>query len=164
MRRRSISTRNKLVAAALMLAGAAGPAACSDEQALPAGNDAIRAPASQGGRVLDLAGVLVPAERDALADRLGREQRADGRSVVVVIVRPADGTSLEQLGWAVAGRGAVVPYLLLIDPTRGQVRIEGDLAPEGKAVVVRAMQPGMQAKRYAVAVNAGLTALERLAP
>ena len=126
---------------------------------------AQRAAHDQGGRIIDLADALAPADEASLSTRLREEQQADGRAVTVALVRPNSGDSLERVGWAVGGsRGPARPLLLLVDPASAQVRIEGDLQPEARAAVASAMQPDLRAGRVAAAVNAGLDRLEQLAP
>jgi uncharacterized membrane protein YgcG len=122
-------------------------------------------PAGQGGRIVDLAGTLKPAEEAALARRLAAQQQADGRPVMVVVIDPGREQSLEQVGWAIGGgQGAARPLLLLVDPASGRVRIEGDLQPPAKAAVAASMQPDLAAGRVAAAIDRGLLMLERSAP
>jgi uncharacterized membrane protein YgcG len=119
----------------------------------------------QGGRIVDLAGVLAPAEKLALGRRLALQQQADGRAVMVIILEAGKRQSLEQVGWAVGGAGgATGPFLILIDPATRQVRLEGSLGLEQKAAVAAAMRDNLAAGRLAAAIDRGLTRLEQLAP
>nr|WP_314446519.1 TPM domain-containing protein [uncultured Sphingomonas sp.] len=150
--------RGAVVLGTLLAAGCGEP-----EVAAPATNKA--APSlDQGGRVIDLAGVLTPAEKSALGQRVATLQQADGRPVMVVILETGKGQSLEQVGWAVgAAAGDHGPLLLLLDPETGQVRLEGGLPAEGKAKVAAAMQPDLASGRPAKAIERGLAQLERMA-
>lgn len=165
MHPRSTSTRNKGVRAAALVATLA-LAGCRAEQGEESGiRAADERPAGQGGRVVDLAGTLKPAEKASLADRLASLQRADGRRVMVVVIDPGRAQSLEQVGWAVGGgQGAARPLLLLVDPASRRVRIEGDLQPPAKAAIAAAMQPDLAAGHVAAAIDRGLSMLERSAP
>lgn len=119
----------------------------------------------QGGRVVDLADALSPAERLALGRRLAYEQQADGRPVMVVILQTDKNQSLEQVGWAVSGTGgANRSFIILVDPEQKRVRLEGDLQPESKAAVAAAMRNDLAAGRVAAAIERGLVRLEQLAP
>jgi uncharacterized membrane protein YgcG len=145
-------------------------AGCGSEQdgALPAADQGQRQPAiplDQGGRIVDLAGALDPAEKLALGRRLALQQQADGRAVMVIILKAENGQSLEQVGWAVSGSGgATSPLLILIDPTSRQVRLEGDLRLEHRAAVAAAMRDDLAAGRLRAAIDGGLSRLEQLAP
>jgi uncharacterized membrane protein YgcG len=109
------------------------------------------------GRVIDTADVLSPDEEKAIAARL-----ASGRLIFVVTIVPSGGDSMERIGWAVSNSAAATkPLLLLIDPKQSSVRIEGELAPEAKAAVASAMQPGLRAGKVAEAVGVGLDTLAR---
>lgn len=109
------------------------------------------APASAGGRVIDLAAVLTPAEQTALVQRL-----AKSGDVTVVIVKTGPAQSLEQIGWAVGRPGSL---LLLLDPESRKVRVEGELSPEAKAAVASAMSADLSAGRVAAGVSRGLDRL-----
>ncbi len=145
--------------APLLLAGCEVERTPADKQSV-----GVR-PHDQGGRILDLAGVLEPADKLALGRRLAFEQQADGRAVMVIIMEAGKEQSLEQVGWAVSGAsGATGPFLMLIDPTSRQVRLEGSLRPEQKAAVAAAMRDDLAAGRLRAAIDRGLTRLEQLAP
>lgn len=141
-------------------------AACEGEQPEAAPAEKVAEPAAdQGGRLLDLAEALDPDEETALARRLARQQQADGRPVMVVVIETGETQSLEQLGWAVGGGGSGIrPHLLLVDPAARRVRIEGDLRPEARAQVAAAMQSELTSGRVAAAIDRGLVQLERMAP
>lgn len=124
------------------------------------------AAAHQRGRVIDLADALGPAEEEALTRRLAGTQQAGRRTVMVILIEPNGGQSLEQVGWAVGGNngGSSSAVMILANPKTRQVRVEGDLKPEARAMVAAAMQEGLTAGRIAQAVESGLVRLEQLAP
>lgn len=117
-----------------------------------------------GGRIIDLAGALQPAERATLGRSLSQAEPARRRQVVVVILVADQAQSLEQVGWAVGGGGANRPILLLVDPTKRQVRLEGDLPVEAKAAVAAAMQTDLARGQVATAVERGLARLGQVTP
>lgn len=115
------------------------------------------------GRVIDTADVLSVAEEQGIAERLALLQRNAGRSVVVVTVSPEGNDSMERIGWAVGGAtGKDRPLLMLVDPERKQVRIEGDLPATQRAAVAAPMQPELLAGRTRQAIDRGLDGVERL--
>ncbi|WP_300973952.1 TPM domain-containing protein [Sphingomonas sp. LHG3406-1] len=122
-------------------------------------------PNDGGGRIIDLAGVLTPAEKLALDRRVAHERQADGRAVLFIVLKADEAQSLEQVGWAV-GRsiGASRPIIVLIDPASRQVRVEGDIRLEDKAAVAAAMRDDLATGKIAQAVDRGLTRLEQRAP
>ena len=130
---------------------------------MAARKDEARSTAKVRG-VVDSAEALSADEERVIGDRLARGQEADGRSVIIVTVRQGKDESLERVGWAANAGRPGGPFLLLVDPNTRQVRVEGDLAPEGRAAVAAAMQADLRSGRVASAVGQGLDRLEALAP
>lgn len=149
----------------LLLTGLAGLAGCgpAGEERTDRSAESLRprdAPAATRGRVIDTADMLTDAEEQSVAGRLARLEARSGRKVTLVTIRPTDGDSMERIGWAVGGASGAGPLLMLVDADRRAIRIEGDLAPERKAAVAGAMQPGLRGEDLPSAVEAAAKVLE----
>lgn len=117
------------------------------------------------GQVIDLAGALDPQEMQELAQRLAGTQRAEARPLIVVLIQPDGGQSLEQVGWAVGnGPAGDRSTIILVDPRTRQVRLEGDLDPARRAEVAAAMRDGLASGQVYQAITAGIARFEQLEP
>jgi len=170
MRPRSTSTPSKPVRPFLLGGLLAGLAACGQAP----GSDTVReadvtaanAPLNivkvqVRGRVIDPAEALASAEKEAIAAKLAALEARSGQRVVVVAVSPGTGESMEQIGWAVSGDQAKGPVMMLVDPRRDTVRLEGPISPQRRARIAGAMQGALKADKVADAILAGIGVLEQ---
>ena len=111
------------------------------------------------GRIIDNVGAIKAEQMNGLSQELAEIDRLGGPRVTVVLVQPTSGESLEQLGWAVAGRPSGKELVLLIDPGAAAVRVEGALDPGRKAQVAAAMQQQLKLKRAGNAVEEAIEIL-----
>ena len=147
----------RLLIAALALASMG----CGQSNA-PSGTAASTTPRVTATGVIDNADLLDPAGEGRVAAKVRSVSAQLQRPLLVVLVRPAEGQSLEQLGWATRGAGSPGgPMLLIADPDSAAVRVEsgGDFPPEKSAAVARAISPDLRDGRVEQALLAGLDEL-----
>lgn len=111
------------------------------------------------GKIIDNANLLDAGDRNGLSQELAEINRLGGPEVTVVLVRPTAGESMEQIGWAVAGRPSGKAVVLLADPDSAAVRVEGAIAPDAKARIASAMQQPLRAGQPAEAVRGAIAVL-----
>jgi uncharacterized membrane protein YgcG len=111
------------------------------------------------GKIIDNANLLDAGDRNGLTQELAEINRLGGPEVTVVLVRPTSGESMEQIGWAVAGRPSGKAVVLLANPDSAAVRVEGAIAPDAKARIASAMQQQLRAKQPAEAVRGAIAVL-----
>jgi uncharacterized membrane protein YgcG len=91
------------------------------------------------GSVIDPSNSLGEADKQAIKARLDALKAATGRVLVVIIATPSKGDNLERIGFAVSSSATKSgPLLMIVDPKSGQVRMEGYLAPDKRAMVAAA--------------------------
>lgn len=113
--------------------------------------------AQQGAAIIDQANVLSVADKVSLEARSTAVAETVGRKLTVVLLRPADGQSLEQVSWAIAPKaGPGGPLLLVVDVETGAVRVDGAHDPAGAAAIARAISGEVKAGRVAAGVTRGL--------
>ena len=111
------------------------------------------------GKIIDNVGAIKPERLNGISQELAEIDRLGGPQVTVVLVRPTSGESMEQLGWAIAGRPTGKQLVLLTDPETAVVRIEGALDSERKAQIAAVMQQQLTAKQPADAIQAAINIL-----
>ena len=150
------------VAAALVAPAASAQAAPGDVQPVPA----------LAARVVDLAGALGAADRDALEARLAAFEAEAGPQIVVLIVPTTAPEDIAAYAWRVAdswkiGRREVGDGVLLVVAVNDRrVRIEVARALEGaipdlaaRQIIDRAIRPAFREGDYAGGLGAGIDAL-----
>jgi uncharacterized membrane protein YgcG len=111
------------------------------------------------GKIIDDAGLIDAGEINAMSQELAEINRLGGPRVTMVLVRPTSGESMEQIGWALAGRPAGRALVLLADPGSGAVRIEGAVSPENKARIAVAMQQQLKTGKPTEALRGAIAIL-----
>src|SRR5262245_66345442 len=91
----------------------------------------LRVPPPPDRRINDYAGVLTPAERDALERRLAERERTSSNQVVVAVFRSLEGESLEDFSirlaqaWRIGPKGLDngVIFLILVDDRKMRIEV-----------------------------------------
>ncbi|UUR09209.1 TPM domain-containing protein [Sphingomonas glaciei] len=111
----------------------------------------------EGTAVIDQAKVLSAADKASLARRIVEIAEATGRKLTIVLLRPAEGQSMEQVTWAIAPKaGTEGPMMLVVDVGSGSVRVDNLSDPAQSAAIARAISPEVKAGRVASGVARGL--------
>jgi uncharacterized protein len=121
------------------------------------------------GRVVDDAGVLDPATREALRQKLAAFEAKTGDQVVVATVKSLNGNSVEEYAnrlfrrWQLGQRGKNNGVLLLHAPTERKIRIEVGYGLEGtltdaiaKFIIQNAITPRFKANDFAGGMTRGV--------
>jgi hypothetical protein len=111
------------------------------------------------GKIIDTVGAIKADQLNSLSQELAEINQVGGPQVTVVLVRPTSGESMEQLGWALAGRPTGKAVVLLTNPDTAMVRVEGALDPERKAQIAAAMQQQMRLRRPVYAIQEAINIL-----
>lgn len=124
------------------------------------------------GRVVDLAGVLQPAEQAALASRLAAFEQAKGSQIAVLIVPTTQPESIEQFGirvvdqWKLGRQGVDDGLLILLAMEDRSMRIEVGYGLEGvipdaiaKRVIAEIMTPYFRQGDFYGGLNAAVEQL-----
>ncbi len=159
-----------LIPALLALAACGQTAPSAAVKAPPAGYDFP----ALSGRVVDRAGILPAADRNAIAAKTGALERATGHQLVVVTVKSLGGHTIEDyanvLGnyWGIGRKDLNDGVLILVAPTERKVRIEVGRGletaltdPEAGRIIDRAMLPAFRSNRYPAGIEAGVAGVIR---
>ena len=124
------------------------------------------------GRVVDNAGLLSPAERQRLSDKLARHEEATGNQVVVATLPDLGGRPIEDYAnglfraWRLGQAGKDDGVLLLVAPKERRVRVEVGYGLEpvltdaaSKLIIARLITPAFREGRYADGIEAGVDAI-----
>jgi uncharacterized protein len=124
------------------------------------------------GRVVDLAGVLQPAEQAALASRLAAFEQQKGSQIAVLIVPTTQPESIEQFGirvvdqWKLGRKGVDDGLLILLAMEDRSMRIEVGYGLEGvipdavaKRVIAEIMTPYFRQGDFYGGLNAAVEQL-----
>jgi uncharacterized protein len=124
------------------------------------------------GRVVDTAGLLTPAQQQALSQKLEALEKASTRQLVVATVPDLQGYAIEDYGyklgraWGIGQKGANNGALLLVAKNDRKVRIEAGYGLEpiltdafNKDVIDEKIVPAFKAGDYPGGINAGVDAL-----
>src|SRR4051794_17765105 len=120
------------------------------------------------GRVVDTAGLLSPAQQQALTQKLEALEKASSRQLVVATVPDLQGYPVEDFGyklgraWGIGQKGANNGALLLVAPKEHKVRIETGYGLEpiltdafNKDVIDEKIVPAFKSGDYPGGINAG---------
>ncbi|HEY7665692.1 MAG TPA: TPM domain-containing protein [Xanthobacteraceae bacterium] len=129
---------------------------------------ALQLPALSG-RVVDEAGILDPAARAALTDKLAALEAKTSDQLVVVTLRSLQGTSIEDFGvelgrgWRIGQKDKNNGALLIVAPSERKVRIEVGYGLEGeltdavsRLIIENAILPRFRAGDYAGGISRGV--------
>ena len=154
--------------AALALALLLGAGAASALEVPPAPQ-----PGARWGYVSDFAGVLSPAQRDALEVKCKALDASDSTQVAVVILKSLEGDSLEAFsirlaqGWGIGRKGKNNGVLLLVAVDDHKMRIEVGYGLEGRLtdaiseeIQRNIIRPPFKAGDYAGGLDAGVSAIQ----
>jgi uncharacterized protein len=121
------------------------------------------------GRVVDDAGILDPAARAALTDKLAALEAKTTDQVVVVTLKSLQGTSIEDFGvqlgrqWRVGQKDKNNGALLIVAPNERKVRIEVGYGLEGtltdavsRLIIENAILPRFRANDFAGGISRGV--------
>jgi uncharacterized protein len=121
------------------------------------------------GRVVDEAGILDPATRSALEQKLADFEAKTTGQIVVVIPKSLQGTSIEDYGyqlgrhWGIGQKEKNSGALLIVAPNERKVRIEVGYGLEGtltdavsKLIIENSILPRFRANDYAGGVLRGV--------
>jgi uncharacterized protein len=121
------------------------------------------------GRVVDEAGILDPAARAALTDKLAALEAKTSDQLVVVTLRSLQGTSIEDFGvelgrgWRIGQKDKNNGALLIVAPSERKVRIEVGYGLEGeltdavsRLIIENAILPRFRAGDYAGGISRGV--------
>jgi uncharacterized protein len=125
-------------------------------------------------RINDYAGVLTPAERDRLEDKLAQRERGSSNQVVVAIFRSLEGESLEDFSirlaqaWRVGQKGLDngVIFLVFVDDRKMRIEVgyglEANLTDAVASSILRdVVAPRFREGRIADGIGAGLDAIDQ---
>jgi uncharacterized protein len=120
------------------------------------------------GRVVDQAGILDPAARNELTDKLAALEQKTTDQFVVVTLKSLQGTTIEDFGvqlgrhWRIGQMGKNNGVLLVVAPNERQVRIEVGYGLEGtltdavsKLIIENAIIPRFRAGDFAGGIRRG---------
>jgi uncharacterized protein len=121
------------------------------------------------GRVVDEAGILDAATRQALADKVAAAGAKSGDQIVIVTLKSLQGTSIEDYGyqlgrhWGVGQKGRNNGVLLIVAPDERKVRIEVGYGLEGaltdavtRLIIQNAILPRFRANDVAGGISRGV--------
>ena len=124
------------------------------------------------GRVVDTAGLLSPAQQQALTQKLAALEQASSRQLVVATVPDLQGYPIEDYGyklgraWGIGQKGANNGALLLVSKGDRRVRIEAGYGLEpiltdafNLSVIEDKIVPAFKNNDYPGGINAGVDAL-----
>ena len=130
---------------------------------------ALQIPSQPSGRVTDLPGLLPPAYRQDLDDRLARFERETTHQVAVLIVQSLEGESLEEVShrvfntWKLGQAGVGNGILVLIAVADRKIRLEVGYGLEGAlpdglagAIIRESLAPRFRQEDYYDGLVAGL--------
>ncbi len=120
------------------------------------------------GRVVDQAGILDPATRTELSDKLAALEQKTTDQFVVVTLKSLQGTTIEDFGvqlgrhWGIGQKGKNNGVLLIVAPNERKVRIEVGYGLEGtltdavsKLIIENAIIPRFRAGDFAGGIRRG---------
>ena len=121
------------------------------------------------GRVVDEAGILDPATRSALEQKLAEFEAKTTGQIVVVIPKSLEGTSIEDYGyqlgrhWGIGQKEKNSGALLIVAPNERKVRIEVGYGLEGtltdavsRLIIENSILPRFRANDFAGGVRRGV--------
>jgi uncharacterized protein len=121
------------------------------------------------GRVVDEAGILDPATRAALTDKLAALEAKTSDQLVVVTLKSLQGTAIEDFGvqlgrnWRIGQKDKNNGALLIVAPNERKVRIEVGYGLEGeltdavsRLIIENAIVPRFRANDYAGGISRGV--------
>jgi uncharacterized protein len=124
------------------------------------------------GRVVDTAGLMSPAQQQALTQKLANLEQASSRQLVVATVPDLQGYPLEDYGyklgraWGIGQKGANNGVILLVAKNDRKVRIEVGYGLEpilpdvfNQSVIDEKIVPAFKNGDYPGGINAGVDAL-----
>jgi uncharacterized protein len=124
------------------------------------------------GRVVDEAGLLSPATRERLTERLAEHERATGEQVVVVTLPSLQSYPIEDFGyrlgrhWGIGEKGKNTGALLIVAPRERAVRIEVGYGLEerltdasSRAIIEQDILPEFRRGNFEAGILAGTTAM-----
>lgn len=124
------------------------------------------------GRVVDAAGILSPADEQAIAARSEALERATGRQLVVATIPDLQGYDIADYGyqlgraWGIGERGRDTGVLLIVAPAERRVRIEVGYGLEpvltdalSRRIIEQAFRPYARAGDLAGAIRATTEAI-----
>ncbi len=124
------------------------------------------------GRVVDQAGILSPATRDALTAMLAQHEQQTRQQVVVVTLSSLQGDTIEDYGyrlgrsWGIGEKGRDTGALLIVAPAEHKVRIEVGYGLEdrltdaiSREIIEQAVLPAFRRGDTDGGVRAGVTAM-----
>lgn len=124
------------------------------------------------GRVVDNAGLLSPAQEQALTERLAAEEQQSSNQIVVVTLADLQGYDIADYGvrlgreWGIGQEGTDNGALLLIAPNERKVRIEVGYGLEGaltdaisSSIIRNDIQPAFRQGDFAGGINAAVTSI-----
>lgn len=136
---------------------------------------AFEAPAFQGD-ILDEAGILTPADQDALRQRIAALRENNGIWAAVYVCRNLQGESIEGVAvtvfekWKLGQAGKDNGLLVVIAPAEHKMRIEVGYGLEGnitdalsKRIVDEIYKPAFRERHYEDGLMQGFTAMARAA-
>jgi uncharacterized protein len=121
------------------------------------------------GRVVDEAGILDPATKAALEQKLADFETKTTGQLVVVTLKSLQGTSIEDYGyqlgrhWQIGQKGKNSGAILIVAPNERKVRIEVGYGLEGtltdavsKLIIENSIIPRLRANDFAGGVGRGV--------
>jgi uncharacterized protein len=121
------------------------------------------------GRVVDEAGILDPATRASLTQKLAELEAKTGDQLVVVTLKSLEGTSIEDYGvelgrrWRIGQQDRNNGVLLIVAPNERRVRIEVGYGLEGaltdavsRLIIENAIVPRFRAGDFAGGIGRGV--------
>jgi uncharacterized protein len=125
--------------------------------------------------VVDAAGLLTPAQVQALSQKLIAQKKASGRSVVVATIPDLQGYDISDYGyrllraWGVGSKEKNDGALLIVAPNDRKVRIEVGYGLEGmltdalsSQIIRNTITPAFKAGDFAGGINAGTDQIARI--
>lgn len=124
------------------------------------------------GRVVDNAGMLSPAQREQLTQRLAALEQATSDQVVVVTLADLQGTTIEEFGyqlgryWGIGQRGKNNGALLIVAKAERKLRIEVGYGLEDRltdaqtsVIINQVISPAFRAGDFAQGIIDGVAAI-----
>jgi len=156
--------RHQQLAALLLLAAFAGPAAA-----------ALPIPPAPDHRINDYAGVLSAAERERLEDKLRSRERESSNQIVVAIFRSLQGENLEDYSirlaqaWRIGQKSLDngVIFLVFVDDRKMRLEVGYGLEPKltdalSSQILRQVVAPQFREGKIADGIAAGLDAIEQV--
>lgn len=126
------------------------------------------------GRVVDEAGILSAATRDALTQQLAQHEQQTRQQVVVVTLKSLQGDTIEDYGyrlgrlWGIGEKGRDTGALLIVAPAERKVRIEVGYGLEdrltdatSRTIIEQSILPAFRRGDFNGGIRDGLTAMLR---